>query len=111
MSDITADQPQPAVTESEPPHQASPPPPPSDEVSATPPLSPAAALFGALVRAGCDAELAYAAVEEAKTMAGENVVAVLTRLERLVTQHGRNSPNATLKPDLLGTRADSPKTN
>ena len=95
MSDITDDQPKPAVTESEPPHQASSPPPPSDEAGDTPPLSPAAAFFGALVRAGCDAELAYAAVEEAKMMAGENADAALTRLEQLVTQHGRNSPNAT----------------
>ena len=28
-------------------------------------------------------------------MAGENADAALTKLERLVTQHGRNSPNAT----------------
>ena len=95
MSDITDDQPKAAVTESEPPHQASLPTPPSDDAGDTPPLSPAAAFFRALVRAGCDAELAYAAVEEAKTMAGENADAALTKLGRLVTQHGRNSPNAT----------------
>ena len=95
MSDITDDQPKPAVTESESPHQASSPTLPSDEAGDAPPLSPAAAFFRALVRAGCDAELAYAAVEEAKTMAGENADAALTKLERLVTQHGRNSPNAT----------------
>ena len=82
MSDITDDQPKPAVTESEPPHQASSPAPPADEAGDTPPLSPAAAFFRALVRAGCDAELAYAAVEEAKTMAGENADAALTRLEQ-----------------------------
>ena len=95
MSDITDDQPKPAVTESEPPHQASSPASPSDEAGDTPPLSPAATLFRAFLRAGCDAELAYAAVEEAKVMAGENADAALTRLEQLVTQHGRNSPNAT----------------
>ena len=89
MSDITDDQPKPAVTESEPPHQASLPAPPSDEAGDTPPLSPAAAFFRALVRAGCDAELAYAAVEEAKTMAGENADAALTKLERLVSQQAK----------------------
>ena len=89
MSDITDDQPKPAVTESEPPHQASLPAPPSDEAGDAPPLSPAAAFFRALVRAGCDAELAYAAVEEAKTMAGENADAALTKLERLVSQQAK----------------------
>ena len=89
MSDITDDQPKPAVTESELPHQASLPAPPSGEAGDTPPLSPAAALFRAFLRAGCDAELAYAAVEEAKMMAGENAVAALTKLERLVSQQAK----------------------
>ncbi len=54
-----------------------------------PPLSPGAALFRAFLRAGCDAELAYAAVEEVKMMAGENAAEHLTRLERLVSQHAK----------------------
>ena len=64
-------------------------PPPSDEAGDTSPLSPGASLFRAFLRAGCDPELAYAAVEEAKMMAGENAAEHLGRLERPVTQHAK----------------------
>ena len=89
MSDITDDQPKAAATESESPHQASSPASPSDEAGDAPALSPAAALFRAFLRAGVDAELAYAAVEEAKMMAGENADAALTKLERLVSRQAK----------------------
>ena len=87
MPEITDDQPKAATPESSRPASALNPPP--EGAGDMAPLSPGAALFRAFLRAGCDAELAYAAVEEVKMMAGENAAEHLTRLERLVIQHAK----------------------
>ena len=62
-----------------------------------------------MLKAGCDAEVAYTAAEEVKDVAGENVVAHLARLEQLVTKQGETLTEHGAKLDVLATRMDGLK--
>ena len=84
--------------------------PPEDPAGAPATLTRKGAFFRALLKAGCDAEVAYTAAEEVKDVAGENVVAHLTRLEQLVTKQGETLAEHGAKLDVLATRMDGLKT-
>ncbi len=91
-------------------------------------LSKKGALFRALLKAGCDAEVAYTALEEARSMAGENVTAriegqltdfnqlaaqvrgELRELKNLIAEQGETLTHHGAKLDVLAVRMDGLKT-
>ena len=83
--------------------------PPEDPVGEPATLTRKGAFFRALPKAGCHAEVAHTAAEEVKDVAGENVVAHLTRLEQLVTKQGETLAEHGAKLDVLATRMDGLK--
>ena len=83
---------------------------PSPRAGEAPASSERGGLFRLLLSAGCDTSAAFTAIEEIRSMAGDNVVAQMgvqfSRLERLVTvrlaEHGA-------KLDVLAVRMDGLK--
>ena len=69
-----------------------------------PPIPPkAGALFRALLKAGCDMDTAYTAAEEAKRMAGENVMA---RIDATLTRLADDVGKLATKVDKLSEKVD-----
>ena len=99
-----------------------------DSVGAPTTLSRKGAFFRALLKAGCDAEVAHTAVEEARSMAGENVAARiggqltdfkqlaalirgdLRELKELVAEQGESLADHGTQLDVLALRMDGLKT-